>query len=427
MTREFSRPACRFLKHAALLVLAFLFAPLPVPAGEEVVLDGVLHVRNGATPDQGIETLHLREVWRAGGEDDEDILFGLVSEVGGDEEGNVYVLDAQLCQVHVYSPDGEFLRTLFREGEGPGEILRPRDLVMMTDGSVGAVQEFPGKIVLVDRQGDPRGSVMPGADDPTRGGFFNVVSATCAGGNLVLSGVHGGPEDQPGTQNRIYYLAGFSTEGKELVRYLETNTVVEFRNYVFSEKNDTPPFWWAAEVGPDGRVYTTPDRDRYAISVFAPDGRLERVIEREFQLWKRTPAEFERIDQLYRSALAQMNIPFTLEIEEYEPAISYWHRALHVAPDGALWVVSSRGNREQPDGIMLTYDVFDPAGNFTKQVAVACEGDGVDDALFFLANDQVVLVKGYIDALAAQFGRGTSFGGEDEELSVPEVICYRIE
>ena len=76
---------------------------------------------------------------------------------------------------------------------------------------------------------------------------------------------------------------------------------------------------------------------------------------------------------------------------------------------------------------MLTYDVFDPAGHFTRQVSVTCEGNGVDDALFFVGNGQVILVKGYLDALAAQFGRGTALTAEDEEHTVPEIVCYRIE
>ena len=76
---------------------------------------------------------------------------------------------------------------------------------------------------------------------------------------------------------------------------------------------------------------------------------------------------------------------------------------------------------------MLTYDVFDRAGHFIKQVAVECEGHGTNDALFFVGGDHVVLIKGYLDALAAQFGRGTSFSDDDEEHTVPEVVCYRVD
>jgi hypothetical protein len=399
----------------------------PAGAGEEVMVDGVPHIRNGREPSQGIETLDLRELWRAGGPEDEETLFGLVSDVGGDADGNTYVMDAQLCQVHVYAPDGRLLRTLFREGEGPGEVQDPRDMVMLGDGTVGLVQEFPGKIVLVDRMGSPKGSILAGTEDPTEGGWVSLVTATCRGDHLICTGEHPRPTDRPNTQGRTYFLARFTPEGKELTRYLETHNVRDFTDFVFSEKKDTPAFWWASEVGPDGRVYSVADRNQYAISVFRPDGTLERVIERAYVPWKRTPEEFERIRLLYESAIGGISIPYKLNIEEYEPAISYWHRALRVDEDGRLWVVSSRGIREQDAGTMLTYDVFDRAGHFIKQVGVRCEGDGYNDALFFVGGGHVVLIKGYLDALAAQFGRGTALSGEDEEHAVPEVVCYSIE
>jgi hypothetical protein len=61
-----------------------------------------------------------------------------------------------------------------------------------------------------------------------------------------------------------------------------------------------------------------------------------------------------------------------------------------------------------------------------KQVAVRCEGDGQDDALFFFDNGNIMLVKGYLDSLAAQYGQGTALSGDGEEHVVPEVVCYRI-
>ena len=99
---------------------------------DEVMVDGVLHITNGASPSEGIETMHLEELWRVGGEDD-DVLFGVILQVRTDEEGNIYLLDSQLAQVQVYSSDGRHLRTLSREGDGPGEVRRPTDLVLLPD------------------------------------------------------------------------------------------------------------------------------------------------------------------------------------------------------------------------------------------------------------------------------------------------------
>lgn len=126
------------------------------------------------------------------------------------------------------------------------------------------------------------------------------------------------------------------------------------------------------------------------------------------------------------AATAGTPMDVRIEIEDIEPSISYFHRGLYVAEDGRLWVISSRSVRDQPEGIMLTYDVFDQAGHFVEKIAVACEGDPRVDGLFFVGEDSVVLIRGYFDALASQFGRTTAYTDQDEEPTPMEVICYTV-
>ena len=71
------------------------------------IIDGVPHVKNGSTPTTGVQALRMNELWRVGGEGAEEILFGLTPKVCTDGKGQVYVLDSQLSQVLVFSPDGE--------------------------------------------------------------------------------------------------------------------------------------------------------------------------------------------------------------------------------------------------------------------------------------------------------------------------------
>ncbi len=137
----------RFALFPMLTIALMLLSAGPTWA-ERSSADGIPHVLNGSTPTGGREVLQMEEQWRIGGDDEEGILLGLISEVCGDDLGNVYVMDAQLCQVHVFAPDGELLRTIFRQGEGPGEVLRPRDM-LVTDDKVGLAEEFPGKIIMV--------------------------------------------------------------------------------------------------------------------------------------------------------------------------------------------------------------------------------------------------------------------------------------
>ena len=60
--------------------------------------------------------MHLEEQWRIGG-DDVELLIGRITSARADADGNIYLLDGRLMQVHVIAPDGRFLRSLSRRGE----------------------------------------------------------------------------------------------------------------------------------------------------------------------------------------------------------------------------------------------------------------------------------------------------------------------
>jgi len=141
------------------VVLAFGAATstaLAAWSGKEVTEDGVTHVMNPKTPVEKPETIKLTEQWRIGGDDDEEI-FGVITAIIADDAGNLYMLDSQLNEIKVYSANGEYLRTIGREGEGPGEFRGAFNIFMMPDGNVGVLQAFPPKIILLTPQGDPAG------------------------------------------------------------------------------------------------------------------------------------------------------------------------------------------------------------------------------------------------------------------------------
>jgi hypothetical protein len=73
---------------------------------------------------------------------------------------------------------------------------------------------------------------------------------------------------------------------------------------------------------------------------------------------------------------------------------------------------------------MTTYDVFDPQGNYVKQVAVACNGDSKNDALMRIGEDRMLLVTDLVPAAMSMQGGGGAIG--DKEPEPMELVCYRI-
>ncbi|MBD3336126.1 MAG: hypothetical protein GF355_11485, partial [Candidatus Eisenbacteria bacterium] len=363
------------VKISILLASALAFMALPAMAGEEETVDGVVHVKNGATPSEGVETIELEELWSIGGADDEETVLGVVVQATVDEEGNVYLLDMQLAQVLVYSPEGEFLKTLSRQGEGPGEVQNPADMLFMPDGTLGLLQTFPGKLVKVNLDDTPAGEVIIGGD-PTQGGFAVVVDAKCRGGNLVMAGTDISQGDGPTQQVRTSYLASYAEDGTKKVRYWESALKLDFTNLKIHERDQYNVFPRRWALGPHGRVYAAVEREDFVINVYEPDGTLTRVIEKEFSNRERTAEEKAFYEQLVEVQTRQFQ-GADITLCETPEAISY----IELAPDGTIWVADSRSEQDQPEGIMTTYHVFRPDGHYLKQAQIACDANGQDDGL----------------------------------------------
>lgn len=372
-------------------------------------------------PAEASRTLDLTPEWSVGGEDG-DIIFGMVVATEMDEQGNLYALDSQLSCVEVFSPVGEHLRTLSGEGDGPGEVRDPQDMVRLPDGTLGLLRFVPAAVTRITLDGVPRSSFVLHPREPETGdagdGFAVSFGLGCNGGTLVLAAYRSTPSDVG--QSRRLFLSRFDTEGHETVCYRESRMELDFNAIRFIEKEFFPPFMLVHAVGPDGRVYVPAAADRYAVEVFAPDGTLEYVIERPFEPRRRTAREKGRLNALVEAWGRQVPYGIRREIEEYAPAID----DLHVDETGTLWVRHSRSGIDQPDGVLFTYDRFGPQGRWLDQVAVRADGDPRHDGIRLLGDGRALLIRGYALARwASRNARDVEFDEEDQPGNMELVNC----
>jgi hypothetical protein len=400
-----------------ILAAALLAAAAAQAAPAVNVVEGVPHVMNGAVPVDGVRTVHLEEQWRIGGSD-EDVLLGIITRVLVDDANNIYLLDQQLAEVQVFSPAGDHLKTLGRQGDGPGEVNAPGDFVFMPDGTLGMVQIFPGKIVKLTMDGDPAGDFNPDTGGPTAGGFLALVNCRSAGGNLVLSGVQIRPNEAGTGQLRNYFVRSYAMDGAPQAEYLTKQAEWVFDgNFKFREI-DNDFIWWRMDVGGNGNLVVCEERYDYALSVYAPDGTLERVIEREYESWTRSDEVYKRFEAIMEAQSANFPFPVEREVEKLEQDVG----DLRVARDGSIWVLPSRQMYEPEEGSFATYDVFDAEGVFREQVKVVCPGNPSTDRLVFAGDGLAFQVTGFWDAVLS----ASAAGGGDDEAEPMEVICYKV-
>ncbi len=402
-----------------LLILCALTVPVvawaipPMPPVE---------IANGADPREGIETVTLEAAWRLGGDDDEDVFFGVIDAVAVDDEGNVLLADVQLMQINVVSADGELVGVLGRQGEGPGEVTRLGGVLPLPDGTVGLVQLMPGRVVKVDQTGLPAGDIVPRWAE--EGGRLMLADIRLADDRLVAAGRRMTRRDETFLMDLwIAELADDGTVGRIFYREERQR---DLRGGVVSELDSE----WAGQdrwtATADGRVIVAPQRDEYRLEFHGADG-LERTVTRAFTTRQRTEDEKEavrtRFSRFRRGRRGGGASSLEVEVSDTVPAI----RGLYAMPDGDVWIRTSRSAEDQPEGVLVTYDVLDSEGNFTRQIAVACEGVAARDALFPLGDGRFVLVKGHADAMAAM--RGSSSDDEEAEFddAAPlEIVGLRV-
>jgi hypothetical protein len=355
-------------------------------------------------------------LWEIGGDSEEEgEFFGVINRVLVDDEGNVFLLDNQLNEVKVFSADGEYLRTLGREGEGPGEFRQPVDMVFLSDGTLGVMQLAPGRVVKLTMDGDPAGEHPLPAQEG--GSPLIIIGGSRMGDNLLLMGNENKMGE--GKIDIIRYAALVGPDGTELMRLLESPRTIEFANAVLSEQ-DWSTFDRRWQVASDGTFYACPEFADYEVDIWSADGTKEMVITRDYTHWDRPQSEKDRVKGIFEAFTRQ--IPNAqIKVSDYDQDIAN----IYPRSDGTLWVLTSRGLRERPDGVLGIFDVFDADGRYVRQVTVKGKGDPLQDGYFF-EGDRLFVVTGFLDAAMAAQGGGTATD-EDMEPEPMSVICYRLD
>ena len=365
-------------------------------------------------PAQGVQELALHELWRVGGPD-EDLIFGRIIDLERHPDGCIYILDNQLCQVVVISPDGEHLRDLSREGDGPGELRQPIGLGFPADDLLCIGTGFPGKLITLRLDGTPLDTHYP-VGEPAEGNVAIMTSLNCVDGVLAVTG--GRIAFLPGGEshtNRFMSVGDHSLT--DYRRILEVATPFDPTGRVFVEADNyyIEPNW---ALGPGGRIYAPMQRDVYEITEFDTKGQAVRSFGRRYEPRKRSRQEQDAI-----SPLINTGTPPTADwkIMDHDPCIA----RIMVDPDnGQIWVLTPDGHEDQPDGVLETWDIFAPDGAFLRQVTVPLGGEINEGTCFLLGDRHLAVVRGTGSVFSA--GTAQVETGDEGEIEPLEVICYEM-
>ena len=132
------------------------------PAGNptrETLPNGAVLVRYPdlpATDSVGPEVTEARVDLRFGSleGDDPNFTFGEIGGIQAASDGTLYVLDQQAAEVRVFDSGGQYLRTIVRRGEGPGEIGDANGIFLSGDTLLWVHDTRQWTIIGVDPAGE---------------------------------------------------------------------------------------------------------------------------------------------------------------------------------------------------------------------------------------------------------------------------------
>ncbi|MBW3573191.1 MAG: hypothetical protein KY467_19005 [Gemmatimonadetes bacterium] len=317
---------------------------------------GAVLVRN---PEQGTwrqgEEWRVTEDLRIGSVDQEGpALFGEVAAVEADPLGRVWVLDRQAKELRVFDRGGAHVRTVGREGGGPGEFKDPIGLAWAPDGNLWVADPANARFSVFDTAGrfvasHPRR--VAGYSLPWRGGFGpdgrfrEIAMVTLAPGDSRHAVLHFDSAMQAADTVLLPTHRGEQIE-------LRTPTGMTAAGVPFSPGQ-------VFALDPRGGVWLGVN-DQYRLARLGPDGDTTRIVERQAAPVPVTAQERDEAIGRLKWFTDQGGRIDPGRIPGRKPA--YQH--VVADGDGGIWVRAPLPAGQEG----AAYDVFDPEGRYLGRV-----------------------------------------------------------
>ena len=272
-------------------------------------------------------------------EADEARSFLSVEGIAADSKGNIYALASREYRVQVYGPNGEYLWTIGKKGQGPGEFEMPVAIVMDNDDRLCVFDFMKSAFIVFDPQGKYLKNIS------TKGKYLDVANRIVidSGGHFII-GYDSVPEES-------FKISRFDKkfDGVEHL-YIKTGVSSLLRKpggYV-TQAPFAPEVVWAMDE--KGYLYICYNNS-YEIEVYSPGRELLRTISRKTVPDRVTKTEIDDILKRSRGLLTVGDFP------KYKPVLS---RLFVVA--GRLFVLVKRIEQA------YVFHVYDRDGSFVEEI-----------------------------------------------------------
>ncbi len=300
---------------AAHPLLISLFIWLLSPAQEIKTVDGVRMVYNEKGGKWGDNLPIKIELIRTIGDIDtldENLAFNMPSDIVQDDAGNIYILDSGNCRIQKFDPEGKFLDSFGRKGQGPGEFNSPASLDIDAEGDLLVSDPRSRKIQIFSTEGSLRKTITLTTYPLSEAYALNS-------GLLAMKGT-----------------LGYDFEGKDdeplprLIRLLDAEGNIENE---FGEMFD----YKHRLLNQKGNVFHfVTDQNDFIYLSFAHQNRIEKYSPKGKLLWKA-----DRVINYSTKPLDKGKIERTATSQSYySPRMNKCSVGIAVDDKGRVWVVT---------------------------------------------------------------------------------------
>ncbi|MDX1394730.1 MAG: hypothetical protein R3195_10065 [Gemmatimonadota bacterium] len=275
-------------------------------------------------------------------------------------DGVIAVSDAGSSSIRFYGPDGALIRSIGREGEGPGEFLAVRGLERTAGDTLGVFDFRNRRLALIPPGGE---TVDPLPLPPERVTDLRMLP----GGELLLelSGDQPGATADGGSVRFPVFFARATRDG----RIADTIATGGGGETIMLADGAARPLFGKDTYSDvhDERLYVG-DSDSLEVRVYTLDGDLERVI--------RVPGFDLHMTDALRDAEIELRVALargTRETNERLPVPAHRpaYADLLVDSEGYVWTAEHLGwFRNLLADVPRTWQVFDPDGRWLGGVAL---------------------------------------------------------
>lgn len=280
--------------------------------------DGIRIIHNGKEGIwQGSPRLELEKIREIGGLEVErdEVAFYMPLDMALDAEGNLYVLDTGNHRIQKFSPEADFLETIGRKGQGPGEFNFSGSLDIDEQGNLIVASNYIKRIQVLDSTGQEiRGITITGD--------FSF-KLRVLGYDRYLSAVQRRPpldRDEENTKGLDPLMQVMGKDGKVIKTFGKPR---DYKHEMVNSYGNEVRF----AVGPDGSIYVS-FRYQNRIEKYSSEGDLIWRADRNLDYNAEKPIDKGKIE---RSGGG---------ISINAPTMNRCCEALAVDGVGRIWVIS---------------------------------------------------------------------------------------